>query len=332
MVKEAVDRNETGIRWFVFGDDDTVFFVDNLVDVLSKYDHEKWFYIGSNSESYEQNVKYSFDMAFGGGGFAISYSLAQVLARVLDSCLMRYADLYGSDARIWSCIAELGVVLTHESGFHQVDIRGDLFGMLTAHPLSPLVSLHHLDAMEPIFPSMTKMQGLEHFFKAVTSDSPRILQQTVCYDPLNNLTVSVAWGYAVQIYEGNQRLPDLLSLQKTFTVWKRGSKVENHFMFDSREYPRDPCKRPAVFFLQSAVSLKNGSLTSYSRHRDRECLRSNAIRNLKFVRVSSKKLVIDVEQMKAPRRHCCKVLPSYGVSMIINIRQCGHDELISMPA
>lgn len=119
-VKEAVDRNETDVRWFVFGDDDTVFFVDNVVRALARYDHSKWFYVGSNSESYEQNVKYSFEMAFGGGGFAISYSLARVLARVLDSCLRRYGHLYGSDSRIYSCIAELGVALTHEPGFHQV--------------------------------------------------------------------------------------------------------------------------------------------------------------------------------------------------------------------
>lgn len=122
VVKEAVDRNEPDVRWFVFGDDDTVFFVDNLVGVLSKYNHEKWFYVGSNSESYEQNVKHSFSMAFGGGGFAISSSLARVLAEVLDSCLMRYSHLYGSDLRVYSCLAELGVGLTHEPGFHQVNL------------------------------------------------------------------------------------------------------------------------------------------------------------------------------------------------------------------
>lgn len=122
VVKEAVDLTDekAGIRWFVFGDDDTVFLVDNLVRTLSKYNHHSWFYVGSNSEAYEQNMKYSFDMAFGGGGFAISYSLAMVLAKFLDSCLMRYAHLYGSDARIFSCLVELGVGLTHEPGFHQV--------------------------------------------------------------------------------------------------------------------------------------------------------------------------------------------------------------------
>jgi len=120
VVKETVDRGDKDVRWFVFGDDDTVFFVDNLVTVLSKYDHRKWFYVGSNSEFYDQNVRYSFDMAFGGGGFAISASLAKVLAKVLDSCLMRYSHMYGSDSRIFSCVAELGVTLTHEPGFHQV--------------------------------------------------------------------------------------------------------------------------------------------------------------------------------------------------------------------
>lgn len=120
VVKEIVDRGEAEVRWYVFGDDDTVFFVDNLVQTLAKYDHDRWFYIGSNSESYMQNVKYGFDMAFGGGGFAISHSLAKVLARVFDSCLMRYGHLYGSDSRVFSCVAELGVGLTHEPGFHQV--------------------------------------------------------------------------------------------------------------------------------------------------------------------------------------------------------------------
>lgn len=123
VVKEVVERNEPDVRWYVFGDDDTLFFVDNLVKTLGKYDHERWYYIGSNSESYGQNLKNSFDMAFGGGGFAISASLARVLAGVLDSCLIRYGHLYGSDARIWSCLVELGVGLTHEPGFHQVRVR-----------------------------------------------------------------------------------------------------------------------------------------------------------------------------------------------------------------
>ncbi|KAJ4831695.1 hypothetical protein Tsubulata_033178, partial [Turnera subulata] len=305
VVKEAVELNETGVRWFVFGDDDTVFVVENLVKTLAKYDHRRWVYVGSNSETYEQNEKYSFDMAFGGGGFALSYPLGRALARVLDSCLYRYAHLYGSDARIFSCLAELGVSLTHEPGFHQVDMRGNLFGILSAHPLSPLVSLHHLDAVDPLFPNMNKLEALHHFFKAVDADPARILQQSVCYDREHDLTISVAWGYSVQVTEGNILLPDLLFPQKTFSSWRRGSRVNAHYMFITREYPRDPCKRSLVFFMESVASDEEGVRSSYTRHNVGYCSRGKAVKNLKIIRVLSRKLKPDSEQMKTPRRHCC---------------------------
>ncbi|KAF4382615.1 hypothetical protein F8388_015443 [Cannabis sativa] len=374
VVKEVVDRGEPDVRWFVFGDDDTVFFVDNLVKTLSKYDHDRWFYVGSNSESYQQNVKYSFDMAFGGGGFAISHSLAKALAKVFDSCLVRYAHLYGSDARIFSCVAELGVGITHEPGFHQnlfgfilyprfdfyytqlslltadafllldekgsttwVDLRGNLLGMLSAHPLSPLLSLHHLDAVDSIFPKMNRTQAFEHLFEAVNVDPTRILQQTVCYDSSNSLTVSVAWGYAIQVIEGNKLLPDLFSLQKTFTPWRRSGSVEaSQYMFTTRDYPRDACKRPAVYFMESVTSVNDGIQSNYARFKERNCPKANAIENLQNIRVYSKKLELDIEQllhsymllghfqMKAIRRQCCDILPAFNNSMIINIRQCGE--------
>ncbi|CAA6674444.1 unnamed protein product [Spirodela intermedia] len=194
VARELVGAAEgmEGVRWVVLGDDDTVFFPENLAATLRRHDWEQWHYVGSSSEAVVQNEKYSFDMAFGGGGFALSWPLARALARVLDSCLVRYAHLYGSDARIFSCLAELGV-----------DLRGDIFGMLTAHPLTPLVSLHHLDNVEPIFPGMDRVQALEHLFTAVAADPGRILQQTVCYDRLALQTVSISWGYAVQVFSGN---------------------------------------------------------------------------------------------------------------------------------
>ena len=122
VVSEIVALNHSNVRWYVFGDDDTVFFPENLVKTLSKYDHELWYYIGANSEIYEQNRIFGFGMAFGGAGFAISSSLAKALAKIFDSCIERYPHLYGSDSRISSCLTELGVGLTHEPGFHQVPL------------------------------------------------------------------------------------------------------------------------------------------------------------------------------------------------------------------
>lgn len=108
------------VRWFVMGDDDTIFFTENLVTVLAKYDHREMYYIGGISESVEQNVMHAYDMAFGGGGFAISSPLAAELVRIMDGCLNRYFNFYGSDQRVWACVGELGVSLTIERGFHQV--------------------------------------------------------------------------------------------------------------------------------------------------------------------------------------------------------------------
>nr|VDC82779.1 unnamed protein product [Brassica rapa] len=364
VVKETIDRGDDNkdVRWFVFGDDDTVFFVDNLVTVLSKYDHRKWWYVGSNSEFYDQNVRYSFDMAFGGGGFAISASLGKVLARVLDSCLMRYAHLYGSDSRIFSCLAELGVALTHEPGFHQlvsehyyicvvsrvsifgkfssfaclvwlvldksslfplmlideqqrvsifgkfssiteIDVRGNLFGLLCAHPLAPLVSLHHLDAVDPFFPKTNRTESVARLISAASFDSARILQQSVCYDSSNIVTVSVVWGYAIQVYEGNKLLPDLLTLQKTFSTWRRGSGVRSNYMFSTRDY---------------------------KLHNVGNCHRAEALKRLQRIRVLSRKLKLNVEQMNPPRRQCCDISSPFNTSMVINIRQCMPDELIAM--
>lgn len=102
------------------GDDDTVFVTENLVRVLSKYDHWKFYYIGSLYESHPQNIYYSYGMAYGGGRFAISSPLAKALESMQVQCIQRYPALYGSDDRIQACMSELGVPLTKEPGFHQV--------------------------------------------------------------------------------------------------------------------------------------------------------------------------------------------------------------------
>lgn len=120
IVSETLRLGLDDVRWFVMGDDDTFFVPDNLVRVLSKYDHNQFYYIGSSSESHLQNINFSYGMAFGGGGFAISYPLAKALAKMQDRCIQRYPGLYGSDDRIHACMAELGVPLTKEPGFHQV--------------------------------------------------------------------------------------------------------------------------------------------------------------------------------------------------------------------
>ncbi|CAI9774506.1 unnamed protein product [Fraxinus pennsylvanica] len=39
-------KDDESIRWIVIGDDDSMFFVENMVDVLAKYEHTKYYYLG----------------------------------------------------------------------------------------------------------------------------------------------------------------------------------------------------------------------------------------------------------------------------------------------
>eukprot|EP01018_Ginkgo_biloba_P013324 Gb_25698 [translate_table: standard] len=147
----------------------------------------------------------SYAMAFGGGRFAISYPLAKALEKIQDECLTRYENLYGSDQRIQACLAELGVPLTKDPGFH--DLQKDIFGILTAHPIAPMVSLHHLDNVAP-FPNMTRAAALRHMMDAVRIDPNSVVQHS-CYGNSRNWTISVSWGYTIQVYD-TVELPHLL--------------------------------------------------------------------------------------------------------------------------
>ncbi|KAI4322568.1 hypothetical protein L6164_022247 [Bauhinia variegata] len=331
IVAETVALNHSDVKWYVFGDDNTVFFPENLVKSLSKYDHELWYYIGAHSEIYEQNQLFGFRMAFGGAGFAISAPLAKVLAKVFDSCLERYPHLYGSDGRVYSCLAELGVGLTHEPGFHQVDLRGDAFGLLASHPVTPLLSLHHLDYTDPIFPNRTTIQALQHLFKAVDADSQRILQQTVCYDRWFSWTISVSWGYAVQVFQNHVFLPDALNVQETFQPWRKGNVLAGVYTFNTRELHPDSCRRPTIFYLDSVSSGKNGIISNYKKSSHNCSFDMASPKKLEVIKVETNKLDLEIKQLQAPRRHCCDLLPPTTKDVMeIAIRECKDEELIHM--
>ncbi|CAL5406361.1 unnamed protein product [Camellia sinensis] len=306
VVSEIVAMNHSNVRWFVFGDDDTVFFPENLVKTLSKYDHELWYYIGKNSEVIMQNKVFSFDMAFGGAGFALSYPLAKVLAKVFESCLERYTYLYGSDGRVQACVSELGIGLTREPGFHQMDIRGNMFGLLAAHPNTPVVSMHHLDFTDPIFPNMTTTQALEHLLEAAKVDPHRLLQQTVCYDRWFSWTVSVSWGYAVQVFGNRVFLPDVLRTPQSFIPWKGGSVLAESYIFDTREYHPDPCRRPVVFFFDRVDYAKGGGgiKSSYRKMTNEDCaFDMGSPRKIEAITVLSQKLDLDIKQRRRVDLH-----------------------------
>ncbi|XP_022859773.1 uncharacterized protein LOC111380439, partial [Olea europaea var. sylvestris] len=219
---------------------------------------------GRVTESVEQDVEHSYAMAYGGGGFAISYPLAAELVRVLDGCIDRYASFYGSDKKIGACMSEIGVPLTKELGFHQFDIRGNLYGLLAAHPLAPLVSLHHLDYVQPLFPGMSRIDSVKKLVEAYKKDPSRAVQLCFCYDLSRNWSISISWGYTVQLYPTLVTAKDLSTPLQSFLTW--GSWGEEPFTFNTRAMNLEPCRRPVIYYYDGVDNLGNGqTLTSYRR-------------------------------------------------------------------
>ncbi|KAK9055410.1 hypothetical protein SSX86_026493 [Deinandra increscens subsp. villosa] len=333
VVSETLRLGMEDVRWFVMGDDDTVFFVDNLVRILSKYDHNQFYYIGSTSESHFQNMLFSYGMAFGGGGFAISYPLAVELEKMQDRCLRRYPGYYGSDDRIHACMAELNVPLTKEQGFHQYDVHGNLLGLLVAHPVTPLVSLHHLDVVDPIFPEMTRVESIKHLLESAKYDSGSIIQQSICYDKKREWSILVSWGFAIQIIRGILSPRELETPARTFLNWHKRLDY-TAYAFNTRPVTRNPCQKPFVYYLSSAGydKAREKIIGIYTLHRERypDCKwRMESPETIDNIVVLKKK--DSSRWTKAPRKDCCRVLPAKKRGVLyLWVGNCQINEVIEL--
>ncbi|KAF0929971.1 hypothetical protein E2562_027100 [Oryza meyeriana var. granulata] len=336
IVSETFRLGLPGVRWFVMGDDDTVFLPENLVHVLSQYDHRQPYYIGSPSESHIQNLIFSYGMAFGGGGFAISRALAEELAKMQDGCLHRYPALYGSDDRIHACMSELGVPLTRHPGFHQCDLWGDVLGLLGAHPVAPLVTLHHLDFLEPVFPTTpSRASALRRLFDGpVRLDSAAVAQQSVCYDREHHWTVSVSWGFTVMVVRGVLSPREMETPMRSFLNWYKRADY-TAYSFNTRPVARQPCQKPRVYYMRDSRMdrRRNVTVTEYERHRGKQP-------DCRWRIPDPAALVDNIVVLKkpdpdlwkrSPRRNCCKVVsspkkPGKDRTMTIDVGVCREGE------
>ncbi|PSS04197.1 Glycoprotein-N-acetylgalactosamine 3-beta-galactosyltransferase [Actinidia chinensis var. chinensis] len=329
IVSETFRLGIEDVRWFVMGDDDTVFVTENLIRVLSKYDHNQYYYIGSLSESHLQNIYFSYNMAYGGGGFAISYPLAKALERMQDRCIQRYPGLFASDDRMQACMAELGVPLTKELGFHQYDVYGNLFGLLAAHPVTPLVSMHHLDVVEPIFPNVTQVEALQRLKIPMKLDSAGLIQQSICYDSAKKWTVSVSWGFAVQVFRSILSPREIEMPSRTFLNWYRRADY-TAYAFNTRPVSRNPCQKPFVFYLSKARldSSTNQTVSEYSRHRvTHPTCRWKMPDPADLDRVEVYKKPDPHLWYKSPRRNCCRIISSKARSLVVDVGVCREGEI-----
>ncbi|KAL6979559.1 hypothetical protein U1Q18_021220 [Sarracenia purpurea var. burkii] len=211
----------------------------------------------------------------------------------------------------------------------QFDVIGNLFGLLAAHPVAPLVSLHHLDVVEPIFPNVTQLEALQRLQTPMKLDSAGLIQQSICYDRARKWTVSVSWGFAVQVFRGVLSPREIEMPSRTFLNWyKRADFIA--YEFNTRPVSRNPCQKPFVFYLSRASldSWTNQTVSEYSRHRAPHPACNWKMPDPDAVdRVEVYKKPDPHLWERSPRRNCCRILDLKSRRLLVDVGVCREGEI-----
>lgn len=134
--------------------------------------------------------------------------------------------------------------------------------------MAPLVSLHHLDIVDPIFPVMGRFEALKKLGPAMNLDSAGLMQQSICYHKSRLWTVSIAWGYAVQIFLTKLFPKDVQLPATTFLNWYPNAGTSAH-AFNTRSINLHACQTPFVYYLHDITfdASMNRTVSRYTRYR-----------------------------------------------------------------
>lgn len=167
-------------------------------------------------------------------------------------CLLGYAESYNAEELSYNY-------------FVQMDIKGDPFGILAAHPVTPILSIHHLDSISPIFPHMNQVQSLQKLTEAMKVESGSVMQQSICYDEQLKWSFSVSWGYVVHVHYGFLKPHEMEVAIRTFQTLQRKSDA-SAFPFKLRSYnSKDHCTHPTRYYMESMQGPLNNSNSNSSQ-------------------------------------------------------------------
>lgn len=111
-------------------------------------------------------------------------------------------------------------------------------------------------------PPKSQTDSIKSILQAYRLDQGRILQRSFCYDHSRNWTLSVSWGYTVQLWPKVVLLHEMLHAMRTFKSWRWKN---GPFTLNSREVSPDPCEQPVVYYMDLVKGNKNESFSSYKK-------------------------------------------------------------------
>ena len=113
---------------------------------------------------------------------------------------------------------------------------------------------------------MDRVQALQRLKEPMKLDPYGLAQQSICYDQARSWTVSVSWGYAVQIFRGIFSAREMETPARTFLNWYKRADYTS-YPFNTRPVSRNACQKPFVYFLSKAVlnDHTNETVSEYVR-------------------------------------------------------------------
>ncbi|UJR08690.1 hypothetical protein I4U23_012948 [Adineta vaga] len=227
---ESQNMNESNaIQWFAVGDDDTIWFIDNLLDTLRQYDSSQNIYLGNISDRKRQIIYHGSFFAYGGGGILLSRPLTLLYSKhIHKSNYFLNTKAYGGDGMIGKYIADiLKVNLTGNIHFLQMDHFGDMTGYLESG-IDGFVSFHHMYSLWQPFPNNFKndINKTMHILKIGYNTFERnFLKRYVRFNRKLNQTFLLTLGYSFSIFNRILSITELDQVENTWHGTEMTSRI-----------------------------------------------------------------------------------------------------------
>ncbi|XP_065637610.1 uncharacterized protein LOC112023555 [Quercus suber] len=189
----------------------------------------------------------------------------------------------------------------------EIDLHNDISGLLSAHPQTTFVSLHHIDTIDPIFPSMNRSESINRLLKAAKVDQSRLLQQTIRYHRQSNWSLSIS---ATLAYINENIIPRSILWRpiETFRPWHSNSR-RPFYMFNTRWPSNNPCEAPHLFFFDSIEHIGDQIVTTYVRRSPRGLPACSSTGNHSTNPITRIKVFSPAStHLEVGGRHCCDIV------------------------
>ena len=250
------EKNHSNIEWFAIGDDDTLWFIDNLLHTLEQYNSSELIYLGNTSDRNETIRNHGTYYAYGGGGILLSKSLIIQAGNSFEVCRKKYRNMFGGDEMIGKCFTEiLKVNLTINDHFHQIDHEGDMEGLFQSG-IDGLVTLHHLFILWEPFPP-EHLEAEIDILNLIALTYQRLkgdyLKRFFRINLETNQTLLFTYGYSLTVYNRILTREEFDQIESTWT--------RSHF-YGRKTRPKDKNKFD-FFFKQFSSHTSDTGLYQY---------------------------------------------------------------------